>query len=134
MFSYKRIDRWKYKTCEEYKVYVGLMFGGNVNHPYVKISKGYIEIKEGYMWDGATFCPDFMEIIRGSLVHDALYQMIREGLIRQDRRKKADELLASICVEDGMSQILASIVYFAVRLFAGYAVKKREDDDICGYY
>jgi hypothetical protein len=134
MFAYRKTPRWKYITLTPYRRYVGLLFGGNVNHPYVKISKGYIEIKEGYMWDGATFCPDFMEIIRGSLVHDALYQMIREGLIRQDRRKKADELLASICVEDGMSQILASIVYFAVRLFAGYAVKKREDDDICGYY
>jgi hypothetical protein len=129
MFKYRKIPRWKYVTLTPYRCYVGILLGNNVDHPYVKIKNGYVEIKEGYMWDGAIFCPDVLEIMRASLVHDALYQMMREGLVRQERRKNADLILKMICQEDGMNPILVKFVYWTVRIFAGYASKIKEDEE-----
>jgi hypothetical protein len=123
MFRYRKLPKWKYRTLEDYKCYVGIMFGNNIDHPYVKISNGYMVIKEGYAWDGATWFPDIKSIMRGSLAHDALYQMMRERIIGNDKRKCADSLLRMFCYEDGMYSILCKCVYLGVRLFASYASK-----------
>jgi hypothetical protein len=123
MFRYRKLPKWKYRTLEDYKCYVGIMFGNNIDHPYVKISNGYMVIKEGYAWDGATWFPDIKSIMRGSLAHDALYQMMRERIIGNDKRKYADSLLRMFCYEDGMYSILCKCVYLGVRLFASYASK-----------
>jgi hypothetical protein len=40
--------------------------------------------------------------MRGSLFHDALYQLLRLELISHKERVKADRLLSDICKEDGM--------------------------------
>ena len=55
--------------------------------------------------------------MRGSLVHDALYQLMRQGhLDPEEHREIADEELRRICQEDGMSAIRAWWVYQGVRL------------------
>lgn len=65
---------------------------------------------------GPTF--DTLTFMRGSLVHDALYQLMREGgLDRQMYREAADITLRQICLEDGMNPIRAWWVYQGVRLF-----------------
>ena len=61
--------------------------------------------------------------MRGSLVHDALYQLIREKKIKEDQRKRADEILREICLEDGMSKIRAWWVFWGVYLFGSGAAK-----------
>ena len=58
--------------------------------------------------------------MRGSLVHDALYQLMRlSALDYKVYRKRADEILKEICLEDGMWSFRAWYVYQAVHLFAG---------------
>ncbi len=55
--------------------------------------------------------------MRGSLVHDALYQLMREGeLDYETYREPADRLLQSMCKEDGMSSIRAWWVYKGLRI------------------
>jgi hypothetical protein len=54
--------------------------------------------------------------MRGSLVHDALYQTMREQLILQEHREYADQLLRKICIEDGMSALRAWVVFQGVRI------------------
>ena len=56
--------------------------------------------------------------MRGSLIHDALYEFMRKGLLSQKWRNQADLELKKACLEDGMSKIRASWVYWAVRTFA----------------
>lgn len=73
----------------------------------------------GYAWDGpsgpAIASASFM---RASLVHDALYQLMREGHLQLDpHRRAADLLLRRMCREDGMWALRAWWVYHAVRLF-----------------
>ena len=63
--------------------------------------------------------------MRGSLVHDALYQLIREGELGPGQRRMADGLLHEICLADGMSYLRIGWVYLAVRVFGRRFAKHR---------
>ena len=94
---------------------------------YISLDHSLLIIKARYAWDGPsgpTFdTPSFM---RGSLAHDALYQLIREGKLNKSYRKAADQVLRRICLEDGMSKFRAWYVYKAVRMFGGFSAKPRK--------
>jgi len=56
--------------------------------------------------------------MRGSVVHDAFYQLMRGGeLERTAFRLPVDQLLRVHCREDGISWLRSSLIYQAVRLF-----------------
>jgi hypothetical protein len=62
---------------------------------------GYLTINSGYAWDGPsgpTF--DTPSTMRASLVHDAIYQLIREHRLGMWWREPADKLLGRIMLED----------------------------------
>lgn len=84
---------------------------------------GRLGILEGYAWDGPSGPSiDTENFMRGSLVHDALYQLMRENHLGQEHRPAADALLRDICIEDGMSRFRAWYVHKSVRVFgAKYA-------------
>lgn len=86
-------------------------------------ASGLLSIESCYAWDGATGAIDTANFMRGSLAHDALYQLMREGLLPLECRKAADDLLISLCKEDGMWPIRRAYVMAAVRAFGGIAVK-----------
>ena len=76
----------------------------------------YLTIKAGYAWDGPsglTF--DTNTFMRGSLVHDAMYQLMRMGEMGSFYRKDADDILREICLQDGMWSFRAWYVWKAVR-------------------
>jgi hypothetical protein len=78
-----------------------------------------LSIRAGYAWDGPSGTTiDTASFMRGSLVHDALYQLMREGHLGFDMRKYADDTLRDVCLEDGMWRIRAWWVHRAVRRFA----------------
>jgi len=81
--------------------------------------EGNLTIRQGYAWDGPSGpAIDSKNFMRGSLIHDALYQLMREQKIAQSQRKRADEVLREVCRADGMSRIRAWWVYRAVRMGA----------------
>jgi len=84
---------------------------------------GALEIGNGYAWDGPSGPTiDTKNFLRGSLVHDALYQLMREaGLDKATWRRTADEELVRICGLDGMSRVRRWWVLKAVRRFADLA-------------
>lgn len=58
--------------------------------------------------------------MRGSLVYDALYQLLREKYFdKEEYRKPADRLLKKMCEEDGMNALRAWCVYLGIRFFGG---------------
>ena len=83
-------------------------------------------VKEGYAWDGASGpavdSPNFM---RGSCVHDALYQLLRMEKISAVNRERADRILVEICAEDGMPWWRCKWVYWGVSRYAGFAASPR---------
>lgn len=122
---------YKYQLHEDYKVIVGVL-GQDVNTEYIRLSKeGELLIRKGYAWDGPsgpTF--DTEAFMRGALVHDALYQLMREELIAQSFRLVADDELKRMCKEDGMSSFRAWYVYKSVRQFSSFATSPKNKKEI----
>jgi hypothetical protein len=80
---------------------------------------GLLTLAAGYAWDGPSGPTiDTKNFMRGSLVHDALYQLMRDRHLDHDAyRDRADFALYVICREDGMWWLRAGWVYLGVRLF-----------------
>ena len=123
-------DGYKYQLAETYSVKVGITPSSAVRHEYISLSQhGFLTISKGYAWDGPSGPTiDTKNFMRGSLVHDALYQLIGEGLLPLDDREKADRELRRICIEDGMSEARAWWVYQAVRIFGNTAAATPEKE------
>jgi len=110
---------YKYVLAKTYTFHTPLRLNEGIITPYISLkADGALVISKGYAWDGPsgpTFdTPSFM---RGSLIHDAFYQLMREGHLNVSYKQIADEILRDVCIEDGMSKIRAWWVYQAVSLF-----------------
>ena len=87
-------------------------------------TSGALFVPKWYAWDGPSGpAIDTKNFMRGSLVHDVFYQLMRVGWLPHVWRKAADEELVRICKEDGMSAIRAWWVYQGVRFAAGPAIE-----------
>ncbi len=109
---------YKYQLRRKYWIALKLPWKTDVSCGFVSLSDGVLTIEHGYAWDGPSGpTVDTKTFMRGSLVHDALYQLIRNfpGCVS---RKFADDTLRKICREDGMSRVRAWYVYRAVRVGA----------------
>jgi hypothetical protein len=110
-------DGYKYQLVEQYQHKTNIKVPFNLFFDWVGIqSDGTLVIEKGYAWDGATGAWDTPGIMRASLVHDALYQLIRLKAIPSDQRIEADKLLRDIAIEDGVNKFRAAYVYAAVRV------------------
>lgn len=113
---------YKYQLKEAYTLPIEIKPESSIDDlEYVKLDvDGNLTIEKGYAWDGPSGpTVDTLSFMRGSLVHDALYQLMREErLDRTVHRETADRILRDICKEDGMWSVRAWWVFKAVRLFA----------------
>lgn len=113
---------YKYQLKQSYTIRIDIKPLRHINQGFLEIdTDGYLTIHKGYAWDGPSGPAfDTKNFMRGSLIHDALYQLMRvEQLDENIYREKADRLLQKICKEDGMSSLRAWGVYQAVRNFGG---------------
>ena len=121
---YIKLKGYKYLLKKDYFHNVGIK-GFDVSTSYLELSpSGLLRVKAGYAWDGAsgpTF--DTKSSMRGSLIHDACYQLIRLKKIPVSYRKHADALLEKLCLEDGMWKVRAHLWERGVRWFAGLCAK-----------
>ena len=119
MFKYRKLKGYKYQILENYTY----LDSGYRNYSsatrFITVwGNGAINIGKGYAWDGATGFPDFKWIIKASLVHDALCQLIHhDKTLPPIYRKLADRLLRKMCIEDGSGKFMAGLVYFGVRMY-----------------
>jgi hypothetical protein len=122
---YKKRRRYKYTLFHDYTFYTDIIPDEAGIWGLLGITDtGIMTIKKGYAWDGPSgITVDTHTFMRGSLVHDALYQLMREGKIAQDQRKRADEILKEVCLSDGMAKIRAAWVYAGVRVGGAASAK-----------
>tara|TARA_R110000787_G_C13443394_1_gene446740 strand:- start:13922 stop:14323 length:402 start_codon:yes stop_codon:yes gene_type:complete len=108
---------YKYQLHRNYSVVTSIKPPVTIDTKYIWLfSDGGLQIKSGYAWDGASWAIDTKSFMRGSLVHDALYQLFREGHLDPiEFKDSADRLLQSICREDGMFKARAWWVYKGVK-------------------
>jgi hypothetical protein len=126
--SYK--GGYKYQLKETYTVQIELKPAVNISTEYIKLdTEGNITMTNGYAWDGPSGPTiDTLNFMRGSLIHDALYQLMRENFLdHKYYRKAADITLKKICQEDGMWFLRAWWVYTGVRLFADFAANPSDN-------
>ena len=125
--KYFKIRVYKYRTAEDYRVQTSITPPVTIDTEYIKLdASGWMLIKSGYAWDGPSGPTiDTDDFMTGSLVHDAFYQLIREGHLSREYGHKANVLLREICLKAGMSRFRACYVYKSVEAF-GFLSLKRE--------
>jgi hypothetical protein len=123
---YRRLGRPRYELAEPYTIRTEIT-GADVRMTHIGLNAGGIlELAAGFAWDGASGAADTHDILRGSAVHDALYRLIRAGLLSHDARRQADALLYRCCREDGMPWVREVCVWAAVRCFGAPATTTDE--------
>ena len=125
-FSY--VAGYKYQLKSDYYFRTNIKPEDAILTQFITLcTTGLLYIRKGYAWDGpsgpAIDTPSFMQ---ASLVHDALYQLMREGLVDINYRKDADLMLYKIAREDGMWSLRALWTYWAVRRFAKRAITNKK--------
>lgn len=118
IMRYRLLGNYKYQNIDPVKVQTEIKgFVSGNNYVHLSIS-GILTIEKGYAWDGPSGPTiDTKTFMRGSLVHDGLYQLMREGDIPKSYRDYADKLLRDICIEDGMNRFRAWYVYISLKYF-----------------
>lgn len=117
---------YKYQLNKDYSVATEIK-SYNIDTLFIKLTPdGILTGRAGYAWDGASGPTiDTLNSMRGSLVHDMLYQLMREKLIPMSYREPADRLLKNICKEDGMFFIRAEAWFIGVDIFAAKAARSK---------
>ncbi len=111
---------YKYQLASEYRIKINIHPANAIITDFVDLRvDGELIVKNGYAWDGPSGpVLDTKENLRASLVHDALYQLMRlEKLKSRTHRKTADKIFRNICKKDGVPSITANVYYKALRRF-----------------
>lgn len=143
-------DGYRYQVYKKFYASVDIYPSQDIATDFLSLSKhGLLCIDKGYATDGPSGptkmicdiltilgCIPFIgrffnwqkfkilnSIMRGAVVHDALYEFQRKELLPQAARLPADKELRKICLEDDMSNIRAGWVFTGVRKGAGYAAR-----------
>ena len=117
--EYRSLRNWKYELLVSEAAEVQI--SETVETEYLTLSDEFLLVKAHYAWDGPsgpTF--DRSENMRASLFHDALCQLIGEGLLDKKYREYADKLFRQHCLEDGMKPWVAWCYYQAVRVYSKF--------------
>ena len=99
----------------------------HINTNFIEMTgKGFLRVKRGYAWDGPSG-PTFntKSSMRGSLIHDALYQLMRMQLLDAKYRVVADEIIYNICVKDKMWKWRAALWRRELKKFASFAANPK---------
>ena len=139
---------YKYQLKEDFEVdllgdYKWMEDGGIHGQPRSITSKGgfleardmfsygwntTLKIKAGYAWDGPSGPTiDTKDFMIPSLVHDALYQLLRNGFIAPVGRIEADKELKRLCLSCGMPKWRSWYVYRAVRFGGRKGATERKE-------
>jgi hypothetical protein len=110
---------YKYQLVEDYKIQTSIRIKNDVAKDFISLKKnGMLTILKGFSWDGCSGPTiDTRSTMRGGLIHDALYKLIRWDLLSQSRRKEVDQEFHKIIRADGVFRLRAWYYYQAVRKF-----------------
>jgi hypothetical protein len=115
---------YKYQLAADFSIVVDVHPTEPIETEFIRLEPdGTLFIRSGYAWDGPSgpTIDTKKTFMRGSVVHDALYQLIRFKKLPPETREQADIALHQICREDGMCKLRAWYVFRSVRRLAGFA-------------
>lgn len=128
MKYYKR--NYKYELAEDLELNTGIRPRRTIQLGHITLDKnGTLMLRKGYLWDGPSGpTVDTEDSMRGSAGHDALYELIKQGLIAEHWYPQANKDLLRWLKEDGMWWWRRRLWYRAVEVF-GEAYSSREGND-----
>ena len=109
---------YKYQLHTDYFIETKIKPKKIIDDKFIKMDlAGNLTIVEGYAWNGPSGpVIDSKENIRASLVHDALYQLMRHRrLTQKSSKEKADKLFKKLCIQDGVPRAIAHIYYLGLK-------------------
>jgi hypothetical protein len=113
-------SEYKHQLASAYRVAVPIFPAEDIVTDFIELDTwGELTVRNAYAWDGPSGpVIDTPQNMRASLVHDALYQLMRLGeLSARSHRKAADKVFRSLCKEDGVSNWTANVYYKVLRRF-----------------
>lgn len=116
--EYIKLKQYKYELSSDLKMNIGI-YGFEVKHKFFTLDKdGNLVIFKSYKWDGVSGpMIDTKNSMIGGCVHDALYQMIRLGLLSKLLKSKMDEVMMELFKRCGMWEFRAEYAYYGVAVF-----------------
>jgi hypothetical protein len=130
LIKYKK--GYKYRLEETYQCHIDIYPTQDIKTDYIYLlADGTLIIKAGYSWDGTSGPTlDGKTNMRGSLIHDALYQLFREEHLSLKQRKQADLEFHKACLEDGMCKARAWIDFVGLRHFGASCASPENDREV----
>ncbi len=128
--KYRSLKHWKYELLESMEIPVDIpqtAYSYPIEGKYIALWDGLLTARDRYAWDGPsgpTF--DTPTNMRASLFHDALCQLIGEGLLGKKYRKYADELLRTLMLEDQLKDADGLLVIYGAGGRVLYQSKKKK--------
>ena len=115
---------YKYQLANGYRNKISVWPEANIKTEFIDLdTDGNLLIRKGYAWDGPSGpVKDTHDNQRGSLEHDALYQLMREDELDMEfNREAADKQFIYTCKVDGVGCIRRWLDYRGLRRFAAFA-------------
>ena len=108
-------DGYKYQLANPYSCMIPLRPPATIMVPFITFyMTGNLQIASGYAWDGPSGpTVDTRSAMRGSLIHDALYQLMRMRQLAGFWRDMADQIYRDTAIYDGV--MLAQSSWWGVR-------------------
>ena len=121
--GFRVVEAWSYQT--------DIATDRTIETQYVDLIEGLLVMKPGFCFEGSIPGPRwFAKLLgfigkkskRGYCGHDAVYDLIKNGLLEPFWKEAADALMHEIHLKDKMSRPAAKIVYRSVVAFADFAI------------
>ena len=114
----KYTKSFKYQLKENYTIQTDIL-GYEYNNQFIKLNEnGWLLIRSGYAYDGASGpTKDDKTNMEGALVHDALYQLMRQEVIPRNFQEYSDKLFRDICLDKGMWRVRAWYYLKGLQMF-----------------
>lgn len=114
--KFRDISQYKYQLIEDITIPVSVNAG--VTAGLIELKPYSLTIRAGYLWDGASGPTiDCDESMLASLMHDAMYQLLRHGYISQDHKDTTDLDFHKILLDAGMMELRSDLYYKGVKYF-----------------
>ncbi len=132
--KYRETRGYKYILAEDEQLQIDPP--GMISHKYITLDQGELTIRKGYCWDGSSVpLKKYFKWIwnadkyckTASLVHDALCQLMREGLLSKSYKAYIDGLYRDMSIQGGMGKRQAKLRYKFLRSAGEWGITKRKN-------
>ena len=122
-------EGYRYQMTRNTQWQTNIFAPATIVHKYYSLSaQGVLTINEGFAWDGATSCPEWLVPPECSVVHDALCQILRTELLPYDVYASWIHSLLRSMVQARRGALVAWAVFKAVTLARGGHPDNAEDN------